>query len=411
MAATVDVPNIDRLILPAVLELLGNGRLWDEGALASRVQQKLGFKKPIVTKLVIRTFVRNGIIDGATDPVSGVCSRIQLKSNSGGAVDPAEVKRLKELLEEEKRAKQTAMDAFAKEYNKFKAQAEAAEKAAAEVRAQERIVTVVLKSAANKVVKTTKGTFHKVFEQVLDLAQARENIFIYGPTGCGKTYLCKQLATSLGLAFAFVSCTAGMSEGVLGGRLLPTGNNGSYEYIISEFLKMFEGGGVFLLDEVDACDPNALLFINTALANGEVAVSNRAKKPYAKQHPDFICIAAANTLGTGADRMYPGRNKLDGATLDRFAMGKVYMDYDPLVEAKLCPDEELRKTLLNYRHGINEHRLERAMSTRFMQKAYRMTHPAEFGLKFAPWSMEKVNNAFFMGWREDEANKVKCFQP
>jgi hypothetical protein len=37
-----------------------------------------------------------------------------------------------------------------------------------------------------------------------------------------------------------------------------------------------------------------------------------------ERHKDFICIAAANTFGMGANRVYVGRNQLDAATLDRF---------------------------------------------------------------------------------------------
>lgn len=244
-----------------------------------------------------------------------------------------------------------------------------------------------------------KATFHPKFKQILALAQARKNIFIYGPTGSGKSFVCGQIAEALGLPFYFVSCTAGMSEGQLAGRLLPVGEQGTFEYVISEFVKAYEEGGVFLLDELDAADPNVLLLVNAALANGRLALPNRPEKPYAIRHKDFVCIAAANTVGTGGDRMYSGRNKLDGSTLDRFMIGKVNLDYDRSVEEQLCPDADLRKMLWRVRDGINENRLERAMSTRFMIDAYEM--------KEAGWTHEEIMAAFFTGWREDEVGKVR----
>lgn len=247
--------------------------------------------------------------------------------------------------------------------------------------------------------RSMKATFHPKFKQITALAQARKNIFIYGPTGSGKSFICGQVAEALGLPFYFVSCTAGMSEGVLTGRLLPVGKNGTFEYVISEFVKAYEEGGVFLLDELDAADPNVLLIVNAALANGRLALSNRPEKPYAIRHKDFVCIAAANTVGTGGDRMYSGRNKLDGSTLDRFMIGKVMVDYDRSVEEQLCPDTGLRKVLWRVRDGINENRLERAMSTRFMIDAYEM--------KQAGWTVEEIMAAFFTGWREDEVGKVR----
>lgn len=250
--------------------------------------------------------------------------------------------------------------------------------------------------------KVMKATFHAQFKVLLDLAKLRENIFLYGPTGCGKSYICSQLAEALGLPFAFVSCSAGMSEGQIGGKLLPTGKGGQFEYVLSEFVRCYEQGGVFLLDEIDAADDNVLLFVNAALASDRCAVPNRPDNPYATKHPDFICVAAANTAGTGADRMYSGRKKLDGATLDRFQIGKVYLDYDLTVEQMLCPDEQLLAWCHAVRRGINENRLERAMSSRFIEKAYKMHTQAG-------WTLEQIADRFYCGWREDEINKVKQY--
>ena len=244
-----------------------------------------------------------------------------------------------------------------------------------------------------------KEKFHAVFEKVLKLAQARKNIFIYGPTGSGKTHICEQLASVLKLKFGFVSCTAGMSESVLSGRLLPVGAGGKFEYVISDFVKCYEEGGVFLLDEMDAADPNVLLIVNSAIANGKISVPNRPSKPYAMKHPDFILVGAANTVGTGADRMYKGRNALDASTLDRFMIGKVFMDYDSEVETHLCPDTDLLDTLWKIRNKVREHRLERSVSTRFLRDAYDM--------KQVGWTHDEILQALFQGWREDEIHKVK----
>ena len=267
------------------------------------------------------------------------------------------------------------------------------------VQPEDKVVQVQLLEG-DKVVSSFEDLFHASFEAILQLAEARMNVFIYGPTGCGKSHICSQVAKALGLPFYFISCTAGMSEGIMGGRLLPTGDAGKFEYTVSEFVKAYENGGVFLLDEIDAADPNVLLLINAALANGKMSVPNRTEKPYAIRHKDFICVAAANTVGTGADRLYSGRNKLDAATLDRFQIGKVFMDYSADVEVQLCPDDELRSNLLKYRKAINENRLERAMSTRFMRDAYKMK--TDFG-----WDQTQIDLAFFSGWREDEVAKVK----
>ena len=51
--------------------------------------------------------------------------------------------------------------------------------------------------------------------------------------------------------------------------------------------------------------------------------------------PDFIAGATANTWGTGATTEFTGRSKLDAATIDRWRMGRVFVDYDPVIARKI----------------------------------------------------------------------------
>jgi MoxR-like ATPase len=242
------------------------------------------------------------------------------------------------------------------------------------------------------------GKTHREFAKVLKLAQARRNILLVGPAGSGKTHLAEQLAGALQLPFAHISCSAGMSEGQLLGRLVPTGEAGRFEYVRSDFVRCYEEGGVFLFDEIDAADSNTLLIVNAALANGAMSVPNRPGQSVAHRHPDFICVAAANTFGTGADRQYVGRNQLDESTLDRFRIGQIEMDYDAEVEASLCPDSGLRARLLAYRARVRQAGLRRVVSMRFLRDSYVM--------KEAGFTDDDIDGALFRGWSPDEIRKV-----
>ena len=244
------------------------------------------------------------------------------------------------------------------------------------------------------------GVTHPVFERVVKLAAARKHIFLPGPSGCGKSHLARQVAEALELRFGFISCSAGMSESQLLGRTVPTGEHGQFEFQTTQFLECYENGGVFLFDEIDAADANVLLVINSALANGHLSVPSRTDNPVAKRHPDFVCLAAANTWGRGADRQYCGRNELDESTLDRFRIGCTPMDYDESLEAQLCPDEELRSRLQGYRLAAQRNRLERIVSTRFIAEAYEMK--SRWG-----WTDKDVDRQLFNGWRADEIRKAK----
>lgn len=261
-------------------------------------------------------------------------------------------------------------------------------------------VKVVRIEKDGQVVKKIKDkVLPAVYDQVLDLAICRRNILLVGPAGCGKSYLAKLVADSLGLPFGSISLTSGMSESHLLGRKLYNFSDGTSEYEESEFVTLYENGGLFLADELDAGDPNLLLAINTALANGYLNIPNRTGNAKAIKHKDFVIIATANTFGRGATRIYSGRNQLDEATIDRFRIGTVDCYYDPIIEESLCPDEELRTTCQYVRKKIEENGLRRVMSTRFMEDAYVMKAKRA-------WSVSKIMETFYNGWSEDERGKA-----
>lgn len=404
MADVTNVQTISEVILETAR--MSPDRRHTFGEFCDMVATRLQSKPSIYIKVAVKACVAAGVLGGtftSTGQLSGLHYKDPAAQSSNGeptipkkSFDEA-VKKFREDMANLTKTHESALTSI-------KSQLEAAEKAANEARGKEKIVKIIVEHnrGSKKTEKEHVDTYHGKFETLLKLAQARENVFMYGPTGSGKTYIGKQLAEVLGLPFYFLSCSSGMSEASLSGRLLP-GKGGNFEYWESEFVKAFENGGVFLIDEIDAADANVLLIINSALANNRFAVPGRREKPYAERHPDFVCIAAANTLGTGSDRMYAGRSKLDTSTLDRFGIGKVYIGYDDAVEAKLCPDEALRNHLLRYRRGINANGTERAMSSRFLEKAYKMH--SQYGFSFG-----EIDEIYFMGWREDEMNKVKSFR-
>ncbi len=248
------------------------------------------------------------------------------------------------------------------------------------------------------------GSAHKVeghtrpeFKDVLLSASCGLNILLVGPAGSGKTHLAHQVAEALGRPFASVSCTAGMSESALQGWLIPS-DGGAFQYLSSDFVKMYEEGGVFLFDEIDAADSNTLLFVNQALANGSFFLPIRKNASVVKRHPDFVCIAAANTFGTGSNQTYAGRERLDEATLDRFRAGTIVLDYDQTFERKVVAPDLLAWGWA-IRKRITEARLNRVMSTRFLLDATKLLKAGK--------SVKAIQDTYFVGWKSDERSKVE----
>ena len=147
----------------------------------------------------------------------------------------------------------------------------------------------------------------------------RQHIFLVGPAGSGKTSAARMAAETLNLSYYEKSMGPQTSEWNLVGFVNPT--NG--EYIPGCLRRPYEFGGVLLLDEMDAANSGVLTTLNAALANSHYTFPDGSE---VERHPDFVVVAAGNTYGGGADRVYVGRNQLDGASLDRFA--NVPMDYD-----------------------------------------------------------------------------------
>lgn len=176
-----------------------------------------------------------------------------------------------------------------------------------------------------------QGVQHEKFETVLKFVANNEPVMLTGPAGSGKNVLCKQVAQALGLRFYFTNAVT--QEYKLTGF---TDANGRYQE--TQFYKAFTQGGIFMLDEMDASIPEVLIILNAAIANRYFDFP--APIGYVEAHPDFRVIAAGNTTGNGADFEYVGRNQLDAASLDRFAI--VEIDYSPTIEnAVACGDNEL----------------------------------------------------------------------
>lgn len=256
-----------------------------------------------------------------------------------------------------------------------------------------------LRRPETKPVKLAEYT-HPIFERVLRLTNQSANILLVGPAGCGKTHIGEQLARILKLDFGAIHGTAGASESALTGWLLP-GKGGSFEYTPAPFVQLFEDGdSLFLFDEMDAFDPNMLLIVNGALANGHLHIAHRRGKPLVKKGKNVHILATANTYGTGANPMYAGRSSLDNATLDRFIV--ITVDYDEALERKLGLEAGLTELEMNeiwqLRKRVREAQLRRVISTRAFQKAGVMKAAND------PWRV--VMSTLTEGWTRDERTKV-----
>jgi len=227
------------------------------------------------------------------------------------------------------------------------------------------------------------------------------NFFVSGPAGSGKTTLAQLLAAKLNRPFAFLSLTGGVNETHLLGFIAYNFTTGERLWQSTDFIRIFEGGGVFLLDEVDAADANVLLAINAALANG--VVSNPFSGKEHKRHADTIIVAAANTMGTGATAEFVGRNKLDGATLDRFVGAVIKVEFDRDLETRLAVvagrrDAEVLTLVWSMRERMSAVKSTRNCGTRMVIAAAK--------LAAAGFNRAEMVEALTTGWKAEELRQA-----
>lgn len=175
---------------------------------------------------------------------------------------------------------------------------------------------------------------HRAAPYVLANVRAGVPTLLIGANGTGKTTLAQQIARILfgedPTKFALISMTSATSPSAFFGRPKIGGDGGVIE---AQWSIICRKGGLLLLDELDAADENLMLIGNSAIANR--IFYNQQTGQMIHVHPDTIFMGAMNTMGLGADRKYVGRNKQDGAALDRWAMGRVKLNLDETVEDAL----------------------------------------------------------------------------
>jgi hypothetical protein len=168
-------------------------------------------------------------------------------------------------------------------------------------------------------------------------------VYITGPAGSGKTTVVKNIATELGLKYYSISVSNQTTVSAIFGFVDASGT-----YRPSLFRLAYEFGGVFLMDELDSGNANTISAINQAIENG---ICGFPDGKMVEAHPDFTFCSSGNTVGTGANKRYVGRNPLDGASLDR--LGFIEWEYDEELELKISENHYWVKRVQAFRTIAN----------------------------------------------------------
>lgn len=162
---------------------------------------------------------------------------------------------------------------------------------------------------------------HKKFDYVKTLIENGQYVMLEGEAGTGKTTMFMQIAEKLGIPFFSITGTQQTSVANMLGFRAVNGN-----YISTQLREAYEHGGMYLMDEYDAFNPNTILALNS-IENGFLSFPDKV----VHAHEDFIICATCNPSDKHSS--FTGRSKQDAASLDRYLT--VPLDRDPDLEALL----------------------------------------------------------------------------
>jgi len=185
-------------------------------------------------------------------------------------------------------------------------------------------------------------------QDILSDLMARNNVYLYGGAGTGKTFIAEEIAEMLGWTKVTINCNQFTSPlDILGGQTIDGYQEGKVSMAWSNVIKSADGkeekveGCVLILDELPKIDPNTAGILNEALAKVKDykydVVTKQFNPPTIRNGKNQVLplgnlfvIATGNVPLNTIDPDYEANFKQDLSLQDRFigSTYKVYVDYD-----------------------------------------------------------------------------------
>jgi len=184
-------------------------------------------------------------------------------------------------------------------------------------------------------------------QMVLTDLMARNNVYLYGGAGTGKTFLAEEIADMLGWERITLNCNQFTSPlDILGGQTIDGYQEGKLSMAWSNQMMNADGskrevaGAVLILDELPKIDPNTAGILNEALAKVKdfkfdkktkqiKAPTIRNGRNEVLELKNLFVIATGNVPLNTIDPDYEANFKQDLSLQDRFVGStyKVFVDY------------------------------------------------------------------------------------
>ncbi len=221
-------------------------------------------------------------------------------------------------------------------------------------------------------------------------------LYLFGPTGSGKTSLVKQVSAKLNYPVFEITGHSRLEYPDMIGHL--SVEKGSMQFRYGPLALAMKYGGLFLLNEIDLLDPSTAAGLNTMLDGAPLCIPENDGE-LIKPHPNFRFIATANTNGASDETgFYQGTLRQNLAFMDRFCLCEVPYPEKKTEEqllAKAFPSlpSPLRKKMVDLAHEVRQlfigaqqgmDRIEVTFSTRTLLRW------ADLTLRFQPLSAQGI---------------------
>ena len=182
-------------------------------------------------------------------------------------------------------------------------------------------------------------------------------LYVFGPTGCGKTSCIKQLVATLNYPVFEVTGHGRLEFADLSGH--HTVHKGNMEFEYGPLSLAMKYGGLFLLNEIDLTSPDVAAGLNGILDGSPLCIAENGGEIIVP-HANFRFAATANTNGGGDETgLYQGTQRQNLAFSDRFMLCEIGYPNAKVEENLLgrkFPDlpETLRKTMINFANEVRK---------------------------------------------------------
>lgn len=146
-----------------------------------------------------------------------------------------------------------------------------------------------------------------------------DNLWLSGPTGCGKTAMIRWLASTVKASLYEVTGSARLEFPDLVGQWVMSGPDGM-TWSDGPLTRAMREGAWLLINEADICEPGMLAGLNTVLDGGALTIPEHGSE-VVRPADGFLVIVTANTNGGGDDTgLYMSTVRQNLALMDRFTV-------------------------------------------------------------------------------------------